>query len=146
MGSRGRGVRSGPRSAWTSGTARPGRAEGRAPGRSSRSPRARTLAPPAPASPVSEGAPAPSPRAPRDALPVFVKETLLRRGRHEGTSAFKAPNQGKDRSFGYWVAWPRLTEKYCFVQRRRYGKHMHLPRTIPSCVLQAQLPLKYEDA
>ena len=45
-----------------------------------------------------------------------VRDKQLRRRRRVESTVFKAPNQGGERSFGYWIARSRLAQQECFSQ------------------------------
>ena len=50
------------------------------------------------------------------AIPVSVNKTTPLDKDTCGKVKFKAPNQGKDRSLGCWIAWSRLAQKECFFK------------------------------
>ena len=48
-------------------------------------------------------------------LPVSVNKHITPEKNTCGEqTVFRAPNQGEDRSFGYWIAWSKLAQKECF--------------------------------
>ena len=49
-------------------------------------------------------------------IPASVKRTLLRRRRHVGILAFKAPHEGLESSFCWNIARQRFVSKECFSQ------------------------------
>ena len=57
---------------------------------------------------------------PRHTYRCLSKETFLRRTRHVGVQAPRAPNQGLENSFCCWIAVQQLAEKECCFHRHRF--------------------------
>ena len=77
-------------------------------------------------------------------IPVSVKITLLRKITRIGMLAFRAPNQGQDRSFCRWVAWAGVS-RLCSpdVWIPMLPERKSVPRFCPSTIKQLFAPLDF---